>query len=145
MRFLATLALLTVSVSAQITTLPNTGCQNSANPLIAGQPRLGQTLSIASNQFPCTRPPSLAFVLLNAACTTIPFNFSCFSSGNPCSVLAPIDFAGSQPNRYTLQLPIPNNPSLVGQSVCVQGGCFATLGPACLSALNKAARITIQR
>ena len=145
MRILLALALLTVSVSAQITTLPNSGCQNAANPLINGQPRLGQTVSIASNRFPCTRPPSLAFVLLNAGCTTAPFNFSCFSSGNPCRVLAPIDFAGSRQISYTLSLPIPNNPSLIGQSVCVQGGCFATLGTSCLSALNKAARITIQR
>ena len=143
-RFALALALLTASAAAQISFLPNTGCAGAPNTPIGGQPAIGSTLTIGSDQFPCNSPQTMAYVLLGIGCNQLPpLQIGC--RANPCTLLIP-DLIFAKPISVIVTVPIPNNTSLVGFEFCAQGGCHtAFAGRNCLFTLNQIGRIKVTR
>jgi hypothetical protein len=143
---LAVLALQWTAAS-QVTFLTNTGCTKFDKPtLVEGSFQIGKTFTVHSNAFECSPlGRGSAFVIVNLNCSTLPpLQIGCL--GKSCVLLNPtLVFTAQKKVRLTLS--VPNDPKLIGVSLCAQGGCLslATGGGGCLVPVSQAARIRIQR
>ncbi|HLU37879.1 MAG TPA: hypothetical protein VK081_00745 [Planctomycetota bacterium] len=110
------------------------GCSTSGMNLACGAPRIGMNWSIGEQSATvcggsAVTPAPILTVLGMCSVPGLPFHppLACTECGGCELNVFPIDFMlqWSWPPR-TIHFPIPNNPWLVGASLCLQNACLDT-------------------
>ena len=107
------------TLSAQCTALPNTGCPTSLPITCSGSSQIGQRIA-----FDCpNNGRAFAQFLLVGVCETIPAPivppFACVPG--PCGLGVQLGTMVAVPTGFsTVGVNIPPDPTLIGQSLCVQ-------------------------
>lgn len=135
-------ALTATTAVGQFAPIPNSGCAGAQGVDGVGAPRLGQTIRLSCPN----QGRSVAQLLLFGPCdlggTALPAFLACPTV--PCTVHVVLGRADSIDTGFQpIDLPIPNNPSLVGYQVCVQCAGFSVQPGVCFTVFG-AATLTVQ-
>ncbi len=129
------------SVRAQCTPLPGTGCPGTLPIMCSGSAQIGQRIA-----FDCPNDGrAFAQFLLVGVCepggAPIVPPFACVAG--PCWLAIRLGSMVAIPNNFaTVALTIPNDPSLIGQSLCVQCADLVARPPSACLILSEAGLVT---
>lgn len=139
----ASLSLILAGASrAQCAPVAGTGCTNSLQPACTQAPRIGQQFEICLSAGATFGGPVAIGLFTCGPRTTFTGAPLCASSPS-CTLVGMPLVLFSAPNRACLSGVLPNDPNLVGVSVCVQGIHTVAREPGCLVA-SQAVTVTLQ-
>lgn len=125
-------AVFSVSLAAQASPLPNTGCPGSSPVTLSAQPRVGTTVNFEWS-CPASDVPMIFFGNLLPLPIPLPSQIVC---GNTlfCNIVVSPDvfIQGAIGALHSVPVPIPNDSWLVGVAIGVQGACFGQLPNLCV-------------
>jgi len=139
----AAAAVLTSLAAAQnpCTPVSGSGCPGATPPSCTGSVAIGSTLDIIC--ISSGRSAIAQTVFLGACAPTpvqLPMPLTC--GVNPCNLVVRLTgFLAINTGFQTLSVPIPNNPLLIGQTLCFQ--CLELLSPPGCIQVSEAMSVTI--
>lgn len=131
----------TVHATAQVSQIPNSGCQGSDTIVTRGEPRIGDTLTF---RFECGQDeiPMLFFGEILRPPMRLQGSAICNRGGCTLAVSPDVILTGRANTALSVPVPIPRDRSLIGVEVGVQGACIDR-DDMCLT-LSRALRVRIQ-
>ena len=122
---LATVTVLTFAIdaSAQFAPVPNSGCPGGSVITTTGAPQLGMAISYT---WFCSARSDVPFMLFSPAVPPVfplPMPIACSANCILIHPAPPVFLSGPSGRGLILPLTIPQDPSLLGQTLHNQGGC----------------------
>ena len=114
------------AVDAQVTQVPNTGCQGAVYPTHSGSARLGQPFTFG---FACSLASRQAFAVMGVPGPSMTLAPPVTCLAGPC-VVYPAPVGGQygtfswQPARGSWTIYVPNHPGLIASTWALQCACY---------------------
>ena len=127
-RLVAAVVLVTLAgpATAQFSPVPNSGCPNGRSITTAGVPQLGMTITYT---WFCSARSDVPFLMFGPPVPPVfqlPLPPACSTGCFLIHPAPPIFLPGQAGQGLNVSVPIPMDPSLVGQTLHTQGGCVTT-------------------
>src|SRR5690606_27244341 len=130
-------------VSAQVTPIPGSGCPGASPVATQGNPSIGGRIAF-DWQCGAREVPALAFGGILQPAISLPTSLTCTRVACILAVRPVVVVPGAPNAVLSVPVMIPNDPSLVGAAVGVQGLCVVPGREVCIT-LGQAISVQIMR